>query len=53
MSRFSTIAHPPGIADGSNGWAKIRDANARFWPRFSAAEYDRRYREIRPLSQRG
>jgi Xaa-Pro aminopeptidase len=51
MSRVSTVAHPPGIADGNSGWAKIRKANARFWPRFSAAEYDRRYREIRRLME--
>ena len=51
MSRLTTIAHPPGIADGNNGWTKIREANARFWPRFSAAEYARRYHGIRHLMQ--
>jgi len=54
MAHAKNVAHPPGIIDGNHGWAKIREANARFWPRFSAGEYQRRYREIRRrMSERG
>jgi len=41
------IVHPPGIADGTASWARIRDANAEYWPRFSPAEYARRYAAVR------
>lgn len=43
------IPHPPGVKDGDSGWARIREQNARYWPRFSDSEYRRRYREIREL----
>jgi len=46
-SKKAAIVHPPGIRDGTGGWARIREANARFWPRFSTAEYQRRYQAIR------
>ncbi len=45
----SMIPHPPGVKDGDSGWARIREQNARYWPRFSDSEYQRRYREIRKL----
>ena len=45
----SMIPHPPGVRDGDSGWARIREQNARYWPRFSDSEYQRRYREIRKL----
>jgi Xaa-Pro dipeptidase len=41
------VAHPPGILDGEAGWARIRAANSRYWPRFSQEEYARRYAAIR------
>lgn len=48
------VLHPPGVRDGEGGWRKIREKNARFWPRFSPGEYDRRYREIRrAMGERG
>jgi hypothetical protein len=43
------VPHPPGVKDGDSGWARIREQNARHWPRFSESEYQRRYREIRRL----
>jgi Xaa-Pro aminopeptidase len=50
----SPVPHPPGVVDGETGWRKIREQNARYWPRFSEPEYRRRYREIRRLmSTRG
>lgn len=47
MNRASVVVHPPGILNGTEGWARIRAANARYWPRFSEAEYARRYADIR------
>ena len=41
----SMVPHPPGVKDGDSGWARIREQNARYWPRFSDSEYQRRYRE--------
>lgn len=53
-SEHAPVVHPPGISDGESGWARIRAANARFWPRFSEAEYQRRYRAIREaMTHRG
>ena len=53
-SKNAAIVHPPGIRDGTEAWARIRRANAQFWPRFSDAEYQRRYRAIRSaMAQRG
>jgi Creatinase/Prolidase N-terminal domain len=50
----SPVPHPPGVVDGESGWKKIREQNARYWPRFSEPEYRRRYREVRRLmSTRG
>jgi ectoine hydrolase len=43
----SAIPHPPGVVDGESGWKRIREQNARYWPRFSEREYRRRYDEIR------
>src|SRR5206468_2305943 len=31
----SMVPHPPGVKDGDSGWARIREQNARYWPRFS------------------
>ena len=45
----SSVPHPPGVVDGESGWKRIREQNARYWPRFSEGEYQRRYREIRKL----
>ena len=41
------------VKDGDSGWARIREQNARYWPRFSDSEYQRRYREIRKLMELG
>jgi len=43
----SEVPHPPGVVDGESGWKRIREQNARYWPRFSEGEYERRYLEIR------
>ncbi len=46
-SKNVAIVHPPGITDGTEAWTRIRRSNAQFWPRFSEAEYRRRYQAIR------
>ncbi|MCY3771927.1 MAG: hypothetical protein OXG98_07905, partial [Gemmatimonadetes bacterium] len=38
---------PPGIENAEALYARIRAENQAHWPRFSAAEYQRRYEAIR------